>query len=705
MNIKNEVLYRVYIVLGLVMLGAVLIFFKAFKISYLEGERWRKMGKDLYVQYQPVEAERGNILAEDGSLLVTSLPFFEIRMDPNSSGMKEEDFFENLDTLAYCLATYVDNSHTIGGYRDLLLRKRSEGERNLLLKKDVTYDELAKIKNFPLFNKGRYKGGLIVKQQSKRSRPYKMLARRTIGYVRDGAKPVGLEGYFDDVLGGKAGKQLMQRVGKDIWIPVNDLTEIEPQNGNDIVTTIDINLQDISQQALRRALQHHDAEHGTAIVMEVKTGAIRAIANIGKTQDGWWETYNYAVGSAIEPGSTFKLASILALLEDGFVALEDSISINRGKMTFYDEEMVDATSQSFSIDSTTVREAFEISSNVGIAKLIDRHYNKNNNAARFIEQLKNMNLHLPTDIEIEGEANPYIKEAYSEDDDWSGITLPWMAIGYEVAITPLQLLTFYNAIANDGKMMKPYLVSDVLRFGEMVQHFKPTVVKKQIASKQSVQAVKELLEGVVERGTAKRLQSNRFRFAGKTGTAQFDYLKKNKRQRYRASFAGYFPAGNPLYSCMVMISEPRQNGFYGADVAGPVFREIADRCFETKVNMHQPVNNFPKPVYTARTLPLRDAGQSKEMRFLLDYLELPVAETTGAEWSVLEEDDGKLAMGSRTAIENLIPNVLGMGLRDALFVLENRGLKVKFSGSGKVVKQSIKPGKRIRGQTIKLTLK
>ncbi len=703
-NIKNEVLYRVYSVLGLLVIAAILIFVKAFKISFTEGEKWRAKGDELYVKYLPVDAERGNILAEDGSMLVTSLPFFEVRMDLNSSAMDDEVFNANIDSLAYCLATYVDNNYTVGGYQGMLLQKRAEGERFLLIKKDVTYEELEKIKTFPLFNLGRYKGGLIVIQQSKRNRPYRMLANRTIGYVRDGAKPVGLEGYFDDVLGGKAGKQLMQRVGKETWIPVNDLTEVEPQNGDDIVTTIDINLQDIAQEALLRALQHHNADYGTAVLMEVKTGAIRAIANVGKTDNGWWETYNYAVGSAIEPGSTFKLASMMALMEDGYVDLDDTISITKGKTSFYDEEMLDATAISYKIDSITVKESFEISSNVGMAKLVDRYYNKNNNEAQFISRLKEMNLHIPTGIEIEGEASPYIKEANSAVDEWSGITLPWMSIGYELTMTPLQLLTFYNAVANNGTMMQPYLVSDVKHFGETVRHFKPTVIKKNIASEKTIANAQLLLESVVENGTARRLKTDRYRFAGKTGTAQINYLKRNRKQQYRASFVGYFPAENPAYSCVVMVSGPKNNGFYGADVAGPVFREIADRCYETKLEMHQPINEAPKPIYASNTLPLKDAGQSKEMRFLLDYLNLPVAETTAAAWSMISTLDNKIALESREKDESLIPNVLGMGLRDALYVLENRGLQVKFNGAGKVVKQSLRPGRTIKGQTIKLTL-
>lgn len=705
MDIKNEVLIRVYAVLFLIVLGALVIFFKAVKISQVEGDRWRQKGEDLYVKFKRVAPERGNIMAEDGSLLATSLPFFEIRFDPNSTGMREEDFNNNIDSLAFLIATRVDTSYTVGGYRDFLIRKRQEGARNVRIRKRVSYPELKMIEQFPLFNLGQYRGGLIVHQNPKRERPFKLLAHRSIGYIREGAKPVGLEGYYNEVLEGHAGKKLMKRVGKDTWIPVNDLTEIEPKRGNDIQTTININLQEIAETALYRAINHHNANHGTAVLMEVKTGAIKAIANIGRTPDGkLWETFNYAIGEAVEPGSTYKLASIMALLEDEYIQLDDSIDLEQGSSVFYEEEMLDASFHQ--LDTTTIRKAFEISSNVGIAKLIQEHYG--DEAEDFINRLKKMNLHLPVGIEIEGEAPPMIKEAYNKKQKWSGITLPWMSIGYEVLVTPLQLLTFYNAVANDGKMMKPYLVEEVQHFGETIEEFKPTVIRKRIASKSTINDVKSLLEGVVERGTAYKWKSPRYRFAGKTGTAQIDY-RKFKRQssniKYRASFAGYFPAENPVYSCIVMITDPKQNGIYGGEVALPVFREIADKCFDTEVALHQPLNDFKKPKLNARKLPQFDVGNKQEMQKLLAKLELEYADSANGKWAITQHQSDTLMLERRSLPNDRVPNVTGMGLRDALYVLENRGLKVTISGAGKVARQSLIPGTRIKGQTIRLTLR
>ena len=707
-DIKNEVLWRVYGVLIMVFLMAMVIFGMAIKIQVIEGDKWRKKGA-VNVRYNPVSAERGNIIAADGSLLATSLPFFEIRMDLNSNAMREEDFNDNVDSLAYCLANFVDNTWTVGGMRERLIRERAAGQRYLLIRKNVTYTELEKIEKFPLFNLGRYRGGFIKIQQAKRDRPFGILAHRTIGYIRDGSKKVGLEGFFDEELGGNPGKQLMQRVGPDTWIPVNDLTEIDPENGNDIITTLDVNLQEIAENALLRGIEYHDADHGSAILMEVKTGAIKAIANIGRTSSenkSYWETYNHAIGSAVEPGSTFKLAPMIALLEDGYIKLDDSIDLEQGRTMFYEEVMEDASFHN--LDSTTIRNAFEISSNVGLGKLVQKYYGEGEKARDFVNRLRSFNLHLPTGIEIEGEAPPYIKEAFNKEEDWSGISLPWMSIGYEVLVTPLQLLTFYNAVANNGRMMRPYLVSEIQHFGESKKKYKPTVIKKQIASLNTIRQAQDLLLGAVENGTAKKLKTRRYKFAGKTGTAQVDYrkfTKKKKNLKHRASFAGYFPAKEPVYSLIVMVTNPRQHGIYGGEVAGPIFREISDKCFSSRIELHRALNEYAKPQLASKQLPSFDIGKTEEIQNVLDYFDVPFVNRHTENWAVIQAEMDTLNMYSRTIPEETVPNVVGMGLRDALFVLENRGLRVVVNGYGKVKQQSIIPGTRIKGQTIKLTLR
>ena len=713
MDIKNEVLYRVYILLfGIVVPVSIVLLYRTVEIVYVQGERWRDQGTDNYLEYRTVEADRGNIMASDGSLLATSIPYFDLHFDPTAPS--DEDYEENLDTLAQCLATYVFEDLTVGAAWDYLDELRKGKDKHVRIKRKVSYAEKKFIEEFPLFRLGRNQGGFIAEKQSERKRPFGVLAQRTIGYVREGAKPVGLEGYYNEILGGEPGQQLMIKVDprEDLWMPVDDLTQIEPQSGNDLITTIDIDIQDITEEALLRAMNYHDADWGTAIVMEVETGAIRSIANLGRTDEGWWETYNYAIGTGIEPGSTFKAASVLALLEDGYVSPDDSIRIYNGTAEFYEEVMEDASPYSYRMDTVKMREAFEISSNVGIAKMVEQYYgsknkaNGNEGAARFIKRLKQFNLHLPTGITIEGEANPYIKEAYSEQDSWSGTTLPWMSIGYEMKISPLQLLTFYNAIANDGEMIKPYLVKEILRFGETIDKFYPTIIDKKIASKKAISQMQELLFSVVEneRGTAHKLKSSKYHFAGKTGTAQINY-KRGRIGGYQASFAGYFPYENPKYSVIVVVNKPRRGGFYGGEVAGPVFREIADKIFTVKVDLHKPLNHEPAKPLEGKKFPETSIGDQEDFKKVFAYLNMPYYGEPSTSMTVVSPQGDSLIMERKTIKNDVVPNVVGLGLRDALYVLENNGLKVEIDGVGKVSRQSLLPGTQIKGQTMRLYLR
>ncbi len=716
-TIKNEVLIRVYIVLFLIVAAAVFIFSTAVRISVFEGEKWRNRGNQ-FIKQRPVEAERGNILTEDGQLLATSIPVFDIAFDPNSRGIEAGMLETQLDSLAYMLATYVDPTFTPGGYRDFLVQAKNNNAQYIRIKESASYAEREMMSRFPLFREGQFKGGFIVEPKYRRERPFGLLARRTIGYVRETANPVGLEGFFDPILSGEQGQRLMMLVDgeKDLWIPVSDYETIEPKRGDDIITTIDTELQDITEKALLRALNYHNADWGTAVVMEVKTGKIRSIANLGKTEEGWWETFNYAIGQAIEPGSTFKLATIMALLEDRKVNLEDSISLYGGRTQIYENEVVD--SYAHGLQKATVRKAFEISSNVGMATMVHEHYNQLEDAngkpireaGKFIDRLKQFKLHLPTGVKIEGEAKPYIKEAYDSEQEWSGLTIPWMSFGYEVMLTPLQLLTFYNAVANNGTLMKPYVVSEIQHLGETKEVFKPTIIDQSIASQPTIQKAQSLLEGVVERGTAKKLYTENYRFAGKTGTAQIKYQRLKNRTSiggYQASFVGYFPAENPLYSCIVAINRPRENGFYGGDVAGPVFREIADKTFASKIDLHAPINESSAVNQQVATLPKLNIGEKNDMAYLVEYFELPSYGQAGSDWAVLQATSSdSVKILTRRMPKSQVPNVVGLGLRDAVYALENKGLKVEVSGVGKVAQQSIKPGTRLGNyKSIKLILR
>ncbi|MBK7408250.1 MAG: transpeptidase family protein [Saprospirales bacterium] len=706
-TIRNEVLYRLYFVVAMMVIAAVVIFAKAVQISVLEGDYWREKSIDKYVQFRKLEADRGNILSSNGSLLATSLPFFDVAFDPNSSGMLESDFNKYIDSLSYCLADFVDPSFTPGAYRDFLIQKRQEGAQYVPIKKNVTFEQMKLIRQFPLFSMGQFKGGLIVMPKFRRERPFGLLAHRTIGYVREGITPVGLEGSFNQLLAGEDGQQLMMRVGDDIWKPIEDLAKIEPKSGQDVLTTIDIDIQDVTEEALYRAVDRHRAQYGVAIVMEVETGAIRAISNIGRTPEGnLWETYNYAVGSATEPGSTFKLATMLALLETGHVDLDDSIDIEQGRTKFYNDEMVDAYPHK--LDSTSVQHIFEMSSNVGMAKLVQKYFGDTHKEEKFIEYLKQFNLHLKTGIEIEGEAAPYVKDAFDAKNGWSGTTLPWMATGYEVMLTPLQILNFYNAVANDGTLMKPYLVSETREYGNTLERFPPTVIKRKIASSRAIKKAQFLLEQVVLNGTAKKLKTDKYNFAGKTGTAQVNYKRLNDKTHvggYQASFVGYFPAEKPKYSCVVLISEPKEFGIYGGEVALPVFREIADQIFATKLELQEPLNAKPAEPLVRSQLPDYNIGDRKEMEYLLKTFGIKYMSTEESPLVLLRAESDTLSLLPYTISKKRIPSVVGMGLRDALFVLENLGLRVEIgSGCGRVIQQSIKPGTPVRGQTVYLRL-
>ena len=709
MDIKNEILWRIYTVLAVLVLVAVTIFFKTAQIQIVEGAKWKSKRDSLHVDLRPVKGERGSIMAKDGSLLASSLPFYEIRMDTRASAMTDKIFNDNIDTLAGALVPYMKSLFSSKeDIKNYITAARKSKNRYLFIAKGISYPDLQKIKAFPLFELGPYAGGIIINRLSRRSRPYKMLARRTVGYVTDRGA-VGLEAYYNDRLKGDSEEFLMQRIAGGYWVPLNDISEVEPKRGDDIITTIDIDIQDIAGNALLKALKKHDASHGCAIVMEVKTGAIRAIANVQKNTSGsFGEFYNHAIGTKSEPGSTFKLATIMALLEDNYVDLDDVIELNRGDYEFYGEQMRDASFHS--LDSATVRKAFEISSNVGLAKMAFDNYEKGEKRTQFIKRLRQFHLHESTNIEIPGEKAPYLKSPDNEKDKWSGTTVPWMAIGYEMEITPLQLLTFYNAVANDGRMMKPYLVSEIRQFGNVVEEFAPTVIDEQIASLKTIKKAKQLLEGVVENGTANNIKPVNYRIAGKTGTAQRNYskIKKGEKLKYQASFVGYFPSSNPMYSCIVVINDPNKGQFYGSQVAAPVFREISDRCFVKETTSQIPINKRPKVKLSYRQLPSYSIGYKDDYSTVLSFLELDYDKKAGTDWIVMDIDSSAMVLKPIADIpKKVVPNVVGMGLRDAVFKLEEQGISVYVvNGKGKVVKQSIRPGIKARmGMRMYLTLK
>jgi cell division protein FtsI (penicillin-binding protein 3) len=531
-----------------------------------------------------------------------------------------------------------------------------------------------------------------------------MLAARTIGYVGDsGRVKVGLEGAFDSVLTGTRGKRLMQKIAGGVWKPLNSKNEIDPLQGRDIVTTIDINIQDVTENALRETLIEHNAKYGCVVLMEVKTGEIRAIANLTRRDSGVYvEDYNYAIGDAREPGSTFKLASLLVALDDGMVNLSDKINLEGGQHQFFNHVMHDSHAPKENI--VTLEQAFWASSNVGISKAINTAYGKS--PKKFTDGLQDLRFGSPLGVEIPGEGRSHIRTAGEKSvvwGDWSGVSLPWISIGYESTITPLQTLTLYNAVANNGVMVKPMFVKEIRDKGKTVKAFPTVVLNPAIAKPETIAKARSLLEGVVKNGTGRSLASSIYTIAGKTGTAQIaiggDYGKRNNTVTYQASFVGYFPANDPKYSLIVVVNAPSGDVYYGGDVAGPIFKQIANRVFATEMDIHKPVNNLVNPL---TQIPVVKGGMGVPTMIALRGLYVNVKTETDFNEegyvNVRTDNKGVIAVNKnheQQLSKGLMPDLYGMAAPDVLFLMENRGYRVRLRGSGAVKKQSVPAGQMI----------
>lgn len=701
-NLKKDILKRVYLVYAFVGVFAIVILAQTFNVQYVEGAEWKKKAENLTTSYRKIDAVRGNIYAVDGSLLATSVPIYEIRFDSKTEALTDDIFYNEVDELSNQLSKlFGDKSQK--QYKQELVRARKKGVRYQLIKRNVKYTDLQQVKTFAIFKRGQYKGGLIYTQQNKRVRPFNKLAARTIGYEREGIKPVGLEGAYTHYLQGVNGKRLMKKIAGGVWMPITDENEIEPLDGSDIYTTIDVNLQDVAENALEMQLEKHEADHGSVILMEVSTGSIKAIANLQRGKDGSYsESYNFAIGESTEPGSVFKLASLMAAFEDGYLTLDDMINTEDGTTKFYGATMKDSHEGGYGVIS--VQKSFEVSSNVAISKLIVKNYGSK--PQDFVDRIYKMNLGKKIGLEIAGEGQPLIKN--TSDVSWSGLSLPWMSIGYEIHLTPLQTLTFYNAVANDGKMVKPRFVSHINHRGQTVKEIKPEIINNSICSKKTIDMAKKMLEGVVENGTAKNLKNANFKIAGKTGTAQIanksDGYKNAAKISHQASFVGYFPADNPKYSCIVVVAAPSRNVYYGNLVAGPIFKEVADKIYSTSFDIHKPLAK--REAKALSKIPYSKDGNLKDL--IKVYAELNVKTRRNgkvSEWASVSTGENQVDIQAKKVNSTLVSNVVGMGIKDALFILENQGLEVKFKGNGVVKNQSVLPGSKIiKGVTIILEL-
>lgn len=657
---KKNILNRLNFILLFVVVLLIAIMVQLATIQFVDGEKYRSMSEHLTLKNDTIYANKGSVFSSDGSLLATSMSQYEIRMDLVT--INAEVFEKNVRGLSVELSKMLGKSTS---YWETKIRKgRSNKKRYLFITKNLGYNDYMKIKKFPIFNLGIYKGGFIAEQTTVRAHPLGKVAERTIGYDDYRGAP-GIEGAYRKYLVGVNGLRLKQKIAKGQWKPISDNNEKEPINGKDIVTTIDVNIQDIAHHSLLRQLEFYKAEHGCVVVMETKTGEIKAISNLGRSSAGtYYEKRNYAVYESHEPGSAFKVMAMVVALESGKIDTSTVVDTGNGKYRIYGRDINDSHRGGYG--EISAARALEVSSNIAFARLIEENFGQNPD--EFINALKKMNLNDKLFLSIKGEGAPEIPSP--GDKKWSKNALPSIAYGYNLTLTPLQTLTFYNAIANNGEMIKPRFVKEVRSWDKHVQSFEKEIINPKICSDNTINKMQEVLKNVVVRGTGSRLYAEDFSMAGKTGTARTEYWEADwaTNRRYISSFTGYFPAENPKYSCIVVIHKPdAKTGFYGADVSGPVFKDIAQKIYTSNHSINQIENITP---------------QFKSVQ------------------------DNYLAYNSISDKEfNSIPDVKGMAGMDAISLLENLGLKVSFQGNGKVVDQSINAGEiLIKGTTIVIKL-
>ncbi|MDD2381214.1 MAG: penicillin-binding protein [Mariniphaga sp.] len=706
MEIRKSIVSRIAIIYFFLLIFGLVVVYKMISVQKIKNDRWEQIAKNLKENTVRVDPTRGNICADDGSVLATSVPGYYVRIDLAAEGVKRV-YSQESDSLAYYLSRFFENASR-SEYNQRLNAAFRNGNRGFMLTpRKIDYQELQQMKKFPILRRGRFGGGMIIEQENQRITPLGSLGLRTIGDLNKGAYGgvhgnigyTGLEGAYEQYLKGKEGISYRENLSGR-WVT---RTEIEPEDGMDVITTLNVKLQDIAESALRRNLEKHDADWGTAILMEVETGEIKAIANLGREKDGYTENYNYALGNqgCYEPGSTFKLVSLMAAMEDGLIDTCDVYDTGNGVWEYFGRSIYDSDYRYGGHGKMTVMKIFEKSSNVGVAKIITSAYERN--PKKFVDRIYGFGLNKPLGLELKGEGKPFFK--YPGDPDWWGTTLAWMSYGYESKMTPLQILTFYNAVANDGRMVKPMLVREIRDKGMLVRQFKTEVLNPMIATRETVGKAQKMLEAVCETGTGRSLQNPWFKLAGKTGTAQVATGTSGyQKGMYLASFAGYFPVDDPKFSLIVTINNPRGGAYYGGSVAGPVFKEIAERVYAVRNLFEEPSDEQETPEMLI-TPDVKNGAVDCILRVAED---LNITSITGKPTTTLasvKKQNDMLMLDEMEIPAGLVPDVRGMGAADAVFILENAGLRVKMKGLGKVRIQSLQPGTRLtRGEFVYLTL-
>lgn len=700
---KNDVLWRVFLVYFIVVAVGVLVVLAIVRIQWKDKEELLEKASKRELKVRDEKAHRGNVFSSNGSLLATSVPRYNIFFDPVSVDKKlfDAEVAQLADNLSRMLKDKSKQQ-----YISYLKDARAKNRRYVKIANKISVADYKKMQEFPIFREGKNRGGFIAERSYVRELPYGELAARTIGYVReDGDVYVGLEGAYNDYLKGKDGKQLVRRINGNFWMPMPSDENRDPVNGDDIYTSINIEIQDVAENALKKCLIENDALQGCVVLMDVKSGFVEVMASLSynEKKNKYEEAYNFALRHNVEPGSTFKAITMLTLLEnDPNFDIERKLNLGTTDYkVFHRRTMRDSHRVTDDDGNVTIRSAFEQSSNIAFATLVTEAFE--HNPDRFIDLIYKTKINEPLNLDIKGEAKPDIKT--TNDKRWSKLSLPWMSIGYEVMMTPIQILTYYNAIANDGVMVKPQFVKEI-RHGNEVKHvFDTIVINERIASENTISTLQELLKGVVENGTAKSMSKLGFSVAGKTGTAQISqgsagYNKKN----YTATFVGYFPADDPKYSCIIVVSNPRGKKYYGGSVSGPVFKEIAEKVYATRLGVTDETGGYEADC---------NAFTSASMVYFDDFLNYCNNENVAFvdnvqdnKWVSVEQTDDNVFVNAVEMEENKVPDVKGMNITDAVYVLESMGWKVKFEGYGKVKSQSVKAGTELRkGSVINLVLK
>jgi cell division protein FtsI (penicillin-binding protein 3) len=689
MEIKKDILWRAYLSFLCMVVFSLFVLGRAFYIQNVQGEHWRSLSDSLHQKYVELNAERGTIFTEDGQMLSTSIPFYDIYMDFGAEGLRDKggkNFKENIDSFSLAVASLFKDKSS-AAYKAELRRAYNLKNRYYLLRKGLSFEQYKSFRDFPLVRLGRNRSGIIVEERSKRLNPFGLLARRTIGLARENAQNVGLERTYDSLLVGQKGKRLVRIMNGGAAIPVEGY-EIEPENGKDIYTTLDINMQDIVESALMKMMVQTESQYGTCIVMETATGKIKAIANLGRTKDGsYGETMNYALQTT-EPGSTIKLATLLAVLDHGSSKIDDLVEVGSAGHQYVGVRNINDAERAPK-PMLSIRECFAHSSNVGMAKIAYKAFADKPDVYK--SYLQKFHLDRRTGIDLLGEGVPRLPKIKRNKEGLHAMLTA--SFGYAIQVSPLQTLMLYNAIANGGKMMKPYLVSSIKDNGVTVKEYEPVVLDENLCKPAVVKAARESMEATVTEGTAKAVFKDfPVPVAGKTGTAHVsDGTVGYGAGIYQASFVGYFPANKPEYTCIVVIkTKPRAALHYGGQLAAPVFKEIVASVYaqygkERNVGQVAIVPDSSSYLYS---------GGREEMQQVLQALNISYADSMskGASLSEVHSYNYKPVAKALPEVKNVMPDVRYMTLRDALFVLENRSIKVTVKGKGKVVAQDVLPG-------------